>query len=54
MMGVYVILVRDEEQLPVHRILRDRRKALPVQKTECVTGLYLATPSGKVLDGTSE
>lgn len=54
MMGVCVILVREEEQLPVHRILRDRRKALPVQKTEWVTGLCLAALSGKLLGGASE
>lgn len=53
-MGVCIILVREEELLPVHRILQDRRKALPVQKTEWVTGLYLATPPGKFLDGVSE
>lgn len=54
MMGACVILVREEEQLPVHRILQDRRKALPVQKTEWVNGLYLTTSSGKALDGASE
>jgi len=53
-MGVCVIPVREEEQLPVHRILRDRRQTPPVQKTEWLTGSYFTTPSGKVLDGTSE
>lgn len=53
-MGVCIILVKEGELLPVHRILQDRSRALPVQETEWVTSLYLATPSGNDLDGVSE
>jgi len=31
-MGIWVILTRVEEKLPVHRILHGRRKIPPVQK----------------------